>query len=351
MRDGRLFDSTWYTRIGELARTIGSDDFHVGIARLLGGIVQHHYIVIVRYPLAGLPDILFTENFGQHLIEYYLKHAYKAEDPFYAYWSATGRSCVLPLREAIAYAEDREFYRSIYQKKAGIADEVAIMLRGMGGACVSIFLGLRKGRFSTAELERLRTVFPAVDGFHKAHLGRLLTRLVEKARPVEPSFPRPTLVVTRTGDAIYSNPAWKRALRADPGLARLAADAPAARNRTLRLPSGDVLHVEKLDTDFPLAPGGCVLILEPAGAVGDEADRSRQAAADFERLTPREREIVRLTIAGTGAADMAKRLRLSKGTIKNHRLRIYRKLGIASAHSLYIRFLPLAKGLRANTGT
>lgn len=339
----RPTDPEWHARIGAIARTIGSDDFHVGLARLLGDMLRQDYIVIVRYPLGGLPDILFLENFGQHHIDYYLQHAYETKDPFYATWRATGRSCVLPLSEALRHVRDPDFYPTVYQPKLGIADEVAVMLEGIGGACLGLFFGRRKGRFAARELDRLRLVFPAVLGFHKAHLGRLFTRLVEKARPrpAEP-FAQPTSIVTRAGDHIYSNQAWRKALRGDPGIARAAAELAAARSKKLRLPSGAVLHMEKLDNEFALAPGGRLYVLEVAV---DDAKAGRQAAADFDRLTPREREIVRLIIVGAGAADIAKQLRLSKGTVKNHRLRIYRKLGLSSERALFMRFMPLAEGL------
>jgi DNA-binding CsgD family transcriptional regulator len=240
---------------------------------------------------------------------------------------------------------DRDFYPSVYQPKLGIADEVALMLEGMGGACLGLFFGRRKGRFAARELDRLRLVFPAVLGFHKAHLGRLFARLVEKARPrpAEP-FAQPTLIVTRAGDPIYSNRAWRKALRSDPGIARAVDELTAARSKRLRLPSG-VLRIDRLDREFALAPGGRMYTLETASDGAQDAKAARQATADFERLTPREREIVRLIIAGTGAADIAKRLRLSKGTVKNHRQRIYKKLGLSSERALFMRFLPLAEGL------
>jgi DNA-binding CsgD family transcriptional regulator len=334
-------------RIGHIARIMGGDEFHVAVARLLGDMLHHDYKVIVRYPLGGLPDILFAQNFGPHLINYYLQHAYDTTDPFYGYWRATGRPGVVPLADALRYARDRDFYPRIYQPKLGISDEVAVMLPGMGGACLGIFLGRRETRFAKADIARVRLVFPCIEGLHRAHIGRLFARLVDGTRPraAEP-FPRPTLIVTRAGDQIYSNRAWRRATRKDPGIAKALVGLAGGRQRRLSLPNGTILHVERFGTDFALAPGGRMFALEPTGVAGDAVETGKRAADDFARLTPRERQIVHLIMEGASAGEMAKRLGLSKGTVKNHRLRIYKKLEVSSERALFLRFLPLTKDFR-----
>lgn len=343
----RPSDPEWFVRIGHIARTMGGDEFHLAVARLLGDMLRHDYKVIVRYPPGGLPDVLFTQNFGPHLINYYLQHAYDTTDPFYGYWRATGRPGVVPLADALRYARDRDFYPRIYQPKLGISDEVAIMLPGMGGACLGIFLGRRKTRFARSDIARARLVFPCIEGLHRAHTGRLFARLVDGARPraAEP-FPRPTLIVTRAGEQIYSNRAWRLAARKDPGIADALASLTGGRQRRLSLPCGTVLHMERFVGDFPLAPGGRMFTLEPTGVGGDAAETGKEAVDDFARLTPRERQIVRLVMGGASAGEMARRLGLSKGTVKNHRLRIYRKLGVSSERALFLRFLPLARDFR-----
>src|SRR5262249_448626 len=190
-------------------------------------------------------------------------HASETTAPFLGYWRATGRSGVLPLSEALRYARDRDFYPSVYQPKLGIADEVSVLLAGMGGACLGIFLGRRRTRFAEREIGRLRLVFPCLEGLHKAHIGRLFTRLVERteARAAEP-FLRPTLIVTRPGDQVYSKQAWRNLSRKDPTLDGAARDLAAGRTRKLRLPSGSTLHMERLDSEFALAPGGRMFTLE-----------------------------------------------------------------------------------------
>ena len=69
------------------------------------------------------------------------------------------------------------------------------------------------------------------------------------------------------------------------------------------------------------------------------------AAADADaRLTPRELEVLRLMAAGAGTAAAAKRLRVSRATIRNHVQNIFGKLGVhtrleAVAHAARHRLL------------
>ncbi len=52
-------------------------------------------------------------------------------------------------------------------------------------------------------------------------------------------------------------------------------------------------------------------------------------------LTPRERDVVALVLEGHPTATIAGRLALSRGTVKNLRRRIYRKLDITTERELF----------------
>lgn len=62
-------------------------------------------------------------------------------------------------------------------------------------------------------------------------------------------------------------------------------------------------------------------------------------------LTPREREIVRLSLAGLSNADIAEELGIEIGSVKNHRGRLYKKLGIANERDLFRLFLDHLSGM------
>jgi DNA-binding CsgD family transcriptional regulator len=58
-----------------------------------------------------------------------------------------------------------------------------------------------------------------------------------------------------------------------------------------------------------------------------------------DQLTPRERDIVHLILAGYPSSRIAERLNLSLNTIKNHRKRMYVKLDITTERELFLNFV------------
>ena len=65
--------------------------------------------------------------------------------------------------------------------------------------------------------------------------------------------------------------------------------------------------------------------------------RTPEGLPPFDRqLTPREKEIVALILQGYPTITIAERLGLSRGTVKNHRRRIYYKLDITSERELFL---------------
>ena len=55
-------------------------------------------------------------------------------------------------------------------------------------------------------------------------------------------------------------------------------------------------------------------------------------------LSLRERELVQLILAGHPTANIAERLGITVGTVKNHRRRIYEKLDITTERELFLQF-------------
>lgn len=95
--------------------------------------------------------------------------------------------------------------------------------------------------------------------------------------------------------------------------------------------------LKNIDTDFLLdsirraAAGESVMSAQMAGKLA-EAMRSpgKPAAADAEKLTPREREIIALLARGASNKEIARTLTLAESTVKIHVQGILRKLNLAS---------------------
>lgn len=58
------------------------------------------------------------------------------------------------------------------------------------------------------------------------------------------------------------------------------------------------------------------------------------AKDSYESLTPRERQVVQLTVEGHSAAEIARRLFISRRTVETHRANIMRKLGVRNQREL-----------------
>ncbi len=63
-------------------------------------------------------------------------------------------------------------------------------------------------------------------------------------------------------------------------------------------------------------------------------------------VTPRERDILARIRKGQTTGEIAHTLGIGAGTIKNYRLRLYRKAGVRSERALVALFMPLRSGQR-----
>lgn len=79
---------------------------------------------------------------------------------------------------------------------------------------------------------------------------------------------------------------------------------------------------------------------EPARALANRPHREdplKEDKARFERLTPRERDVVRLVAQGYSAPEIGDRLRISSKTVDTYKQRIEDKLGLEHRHD-YVQF-------------
>ncbi|HEX5307541.1 MAG TPA: response regulator transcription factor [Solirubrobacteraceae bacterium] len=108
-------------------------------------------------------------------------------------------------------------------------------------------------------------------------------------------------------------------------------DDPAFAQRSLDNGATGLVLKEMADSDLPMAVrrawrGERYLSPVIAGKLGDE----RRG----DRLTPREREVLRLIALGHTSVEIAKKLGLSPRTIETHRARIHRKLKLETRAEL-----------------
>lgn len=132
--------------------------------------------------------------------------------------------------------------------------------------------------------------------------------------------------------------------RTDPaicqGLAIVAERGPCS----LHLGRQGQLLRTQLPSDFGSAPGGYCdeVIADSSASAIVSAEVLPTVLAD--QLTNREQQVVLLTLRGYPIIEIARRLDLSRGTVKNYRLAIYRKLDITTERELFGEFMAASRG-------
>lgn len=81
-------------------------------------------------------------------------------------------------------------------------------------------------------------------------------------------------------------------------------------------------------------------IIESAEAPTNQTPNSEEVfRAAFETLTPAQHAVTKLILRGHSNISIASNLRITVGTVKQHRYNIYKRLGISSQAELFQRFI------------
>jgi two-component system response regulator NreC len=105
-------------------------------------------------------------------------------------------------------------------------------------------------------------------------------------------------------------------------------DDPAFAKRVLDNGAAGLVLKEMADSDLPAAVRDASRgrrYVSPSLATKLSSEKS---GPDGDKLTPREREVLRLIALGHTSVEIAQKLGLSPRTIETHRARIHRKLGL-----------------------
>lgn len=318
------------------AREIGHHGFHQRLLELAGTIVSHDTGWIVRYDGQSTPDVLYTKSIPQNIVDYYLGAQPQVGDPYLCSWRSNVNARIETLADALPMAVDREFYDRDFMRRAEFTDELALYLPSFGSACLSIFFELRDGRFGSRDLRRLQSFFPAMLGLHDAHLRMVLTELTAACSNCKNnSF----VVLDRAGVPIFSTLGWRQAEESIPKLRAVTQCRISCACDHCDLDDIGV-RTQPLDSSNAVAPGGSLVYLSD-GPVQDPEEDEKRAIEILEKLTPRERDILLLTLEGHSTGVIAQRLALAKGYIKNCRLRMYKKFNVSSERKMITLLSPI----------
>jgi DNA-binding CsgD family transcriptional regulator len=252
-----LGHKAWHKAVGEAAQQIGSPDFERVLLGLFGRAVSHDAVILAHYSANAPVDVIYFQGLSHPVVDLFRREFYHM-DPFTIWWRDKGRPGVVP-QSMIVPNRRHDPYSSLFQRKAGISDEMAMFLPPIAGMCAGLFLERRRGRFTSDEIATAETIYPAVEGLYLAHCR------IAPAR--EQGNTSPIVAKTR-----------------------------------------------------------------PLPDISDA-------------LSQREREIVELVLLGFPNVQIARKLSISPGTVRNHRLNIYRKLDITSERELFLRYVDLLSNL------
>lgn len=328
----------WFRRVGAVSATLGAARFQEALVDLFGCLVRHDARWIIRFSDTAPPEVMHTSGVPQEVVDHY-KAICVEFDPFAAHWRLyreTGVRILSQFTDKVG-SVDVEASRQAFCEVSNVNDELVVLLTTIGQSSIGLFLDRWQGDFDEDEIALARKAFPVLNGLQKAHIGRVFDRMRFSGAiaEIEGLGVRPVLVQDRHGVKIFATPSWQAAVSENPKI--LAALRKMEGEHPVMV--GDyVISVETFDKYFPLAPGGRMLSLTPRRQSVESGQACGKREELLELLTARERDVFNLVMSGTSTSSISKLLSLTKGTVKNYKLKIYKKSGTDSERALIQRY-------------
>ncbi len=328
----------WFRRVGAASAALGTARFLDALIDLFGCLVRHEARWIIRFSDTAPPEVMHTSRVPQPVVDHY-KAICVEFDPFAAHWRLyreTGVRTLSQFSDTVG-GVDIEASRQAFCEVSNVSDELVVLLTTVGQSSIGLFLDRWAGDFEEDEIALARKAFPVLNGLQKAHIGRVFDRMRFSGAiaEIEGLGVRPALVQDRHGITIFATPSWQAAVSEHPeiltALRRMDGEHPV-------IAGGFVVSVETFDKYFPLAPGGRMLSLTPRRRTSGADDAVDRREKLLESLTARERDVFNLMMSGTSTSSISKLLSLTKGTVKNYKLKIYKKSGTDSERALIQRY-------------
>ncbi|WP_168200064.1 helix-turn-helix transcriptional regulator [Acetobacter vaccinii] len=319
---------SWLAMAGEVACHIGQTDFYEHLLRVFAALIPNQSSWIISYAPGVLPDTLYTTDVTSAAFLDYSNH-FRCYDPF---WHLCRQYSGLPV--AALSTLDKSIkpheYTSVFQKKCGFSDELALILPVFNNTCIMLFLQRMNHPFTQEEISRAQQVQPLLYGLHKAHVTRIFQGLSNVLPVADTDAPQGALVLDRHYNRLHSTSGWQRAsAHHGPTLHRALHTLLRHEDAACSIEEQDFsLTLAALPQLCPLAPGGYLLTCAP------QASSPSLTALPGLHITQREQDLLELLLQGRSTGEIAQLLGISKGTVKNHRQRLYRKAGVTSERGL-----------------
>ena len=334
-----------------VSAALGTEMFERELADFLGQMVAHDMMTVARYSIVAPPEFLaHSANYPRALVERY-ESLYHLFDPFAAYWRETQQPGFVSLDNLSSAQRKVGRYIRELLPEFGIVDEMGIFLPPLAGASLAFFFESVGHRIAKPQRDLLQALYPLAANLYRVHLSVLFSN-PEGAPATSPSTSHPMLITDETGRTLWTTEAWTELSAAARSEIKTFAERGA--EPTLQIRSLDDGHTVISEPLGHGAHGAARLlwVVEPHGQRAADIDPMAAGMHVFDStLTPREREIVELILNGFPTSLIAERLSLSRGTVKNHRRRIYHKLDITTERELFLMFIEAALGTGTQAGS
>lgn len=314
--------------LAKIAAAIGSREFYAVALAALGRLLGCERQLAMRYAQFAKPQFLVNHSLTAQAEALYMQKLYRI-DPLLRLVRTQVRERVLTTID-MHREENGAIYLEDLFRSAQIYDELVVLLPAAGGVWVALCLDLNDREFRQDEVSFVRLVYPLIDSLHQRHISSCLSG--HRGGYLNDSQ-LAVMVLDTQGEACFRNGIWSgKVSAAEEDMIRAVSASSGAGVHSLN--EQDVVHWETLEAGNALAPGGRIFVVEgrSPGYLGIDA-LFNQLAADHE-LTPRECEIIGLSLRGLSTAAMAKHLAIGAGTVRNHKHRLYAKLDVTSEREI-----------------
>lgn len=327
--------------LAQAIAAIGKPEFYEAIGQWLAQCIKSTQFIVVRYPLHGAPEMVVDNVLPKDVLHLYLGGAYRF-DPLLRLWRERQAPCCAIVNELSVGSETVQHYLEAIFRRAFIRDELALLVPAPAPVCIAFCLERRSGEYTKADLRAAETLLPLVTELIRLHIEFCVLRGGSNAAPsIFGDCRFPLAVIDRNGRLVHSNEHWT-----NQSLDRLLHDTLIVDITTI--PDGQrtldrdwMLNWQALAGDFPLAPGGRLVMAQKASAANAEAgyDAAFDRFVKRHALTKRETDVAELALLGFPNDQIARKLGLTAGSVRNHRSNVYGKLDVTSEREFFRSFL------------
>jgi DNA-binding CsgD family transcriptional regulator len=319
--------------IVDAVASLGKARFYRSLLGLLERFAPGHPAQVMHYSRHVAPRYVCSTLTPDAHQAMYVERYYRF-DPFYHYMFDQQSGGYARLGELPkAHADVGDYFRVFYSLTK-MRDELALLLPTLGGGFVGLFVQSARD-FSNEEIEGFKGLYPLCKALHDAQ-NRLLI-LSARGGTGDNDLFRALAIFDAKGNEMFRTGDRAALAETEPDLnAGLMALAKQTSGATRRLAHG-TLQIEDLGDALPLTPYGRLCFYETGAQLRPPAILGK-AINEFiaaHHLTPRQSDILGLALRGHPTAEIARKLGLTEGTVRNHRKEIYAKMDVTTEREIF----------------